>query len=792
MKHASFTAAAALCGAAIFFLFFPKTFLPALLIFVLLASIFWVFFLVYRTIWLRDVFFALCCLVVSTLLLWSPVTDYYDTADTYNGKTVTTTVTLTEDPVPTSEGSYLYVARPDKELFKQKIVFFSSMHYGNAGDLLTATFTFSKPKDEYVLENLSEGIVLSAYLETSPDEIVVVEGERSFYTLSGKVRRFVSTTFLRYIGGDESGFMTAVLTGNKLALATDDYSVLRQTGMLHIVAVSGLHVSVFISFVLFFLQKMRNLRLRVILSVLSLGIILLFSGFTPSVLRAIIMNLIAFGGDWFSAQTDSLNRLGISAILILLVSPCTALSLSFQLSFSATFGILLLSESFTQAMIQWLFVRCHVICGRVLRNLVSLFCVSLGAFIFTIPVLWLRMDSYSTWSLYLSPVILPVLQICFSMALMLLLLSFFPFFPGVCKGLGFLIRFGVNYMTYLASWCASVMDMVESVPNGLKWVVAVVTLILAGFLFFTPTGKTTSRRKKKQRIRQGLSLVLLAVALLTAYQASESVFSKVTVGDVAPTEGVLQTAFLDVGQGNCFVTLLDNEAYIVDCGGTKEPGIVAADYLTSAGIDTVQFVLISHLHDDHANGLSDLCAEKEILEIIIPYTEGDASLYAEITALAAEEGAVLTVIEEDTQRALGNSTLRLLTKHLDPTSDDQNENSIVGLCEYGNYRVMFTGDITSKAEKRMVSAYGNALKCDVLSVPHHGSKSSSCESFLKACSPLYAVVSVGAKNSYGHPTEEAINRISNIGATLLRTDKLSTITIRSDGKMMEVLSEYES
>lgn len=791
MKHASFTAAASLCGGAIFFWFFPKTFLPVLLLIFLLASIFLVFFLVYRSIWLRDIFFTLCCLIVSTLLLWSPVTNYYDTAENYNEKTVTATVTLTEDPVLTSGGTYLYVARPEKEPFKQKIVFFSSMHYGNAGDSLTATFTFSKPQDEYVLENLSEGIVLSAYLETSPDEVKVTEGEHSFYALSGKVRRFVSTTFLRYVGGDEGGFMTAVLTGNKRALAADDYSVLRQTGMLHIVAVSGLHVSVFVSFVLFFLQKMRDLRLRVILSVLSLGIVLLFSGFTPSVCRAVIMNLIVFGGEWFTAQTDSLNRLGISAVLILLAAPYTVLSLSFQLSFSATLGILLLSEPFIQAVIQWLFVRCHVICGKVLRNLISIFCVSLGAFIFTIPLLWLRMDSYSTWSLYLSPVILPVLQISFSMALMLLVLSFFSFLSGACKGLGLLIRFGVNFMTYLASWSASIMDMVETVPNALKWVVAVVALILAGLLFFMPSGKTTPRRKKKQRIRQGLSLVLLAVALLTAYQASESIFSKVTVGEVAPAEGVIQTAFLDVGQGNCFVTLFDNEAYVVDCGGTKEPGIVAADYLTSAGIDTVQFVLISHLHDDHANGLSDLCAEKEILEIIIPYTEGDAGLYAEITALAAEEGATLTVIEEDTQRTLGNSTLRLLTKHLDPTSDDQNENSIVGLCEYGNYRAMFTGDITSKAEKRMVSAYGNALKCDVLSVPHHGSKSSSCDAFLKACSPLYAVISVGAKNSYGHPTEEAISRISNVGATLLRTDILSTVTIRSDGTTMEVLSVHE-
>lgn len=792
MKHASFTAAVSFFCGALFFWTFPQAFSPAIWILVAFVLLSGLLFCIHRTIWLRDFLFTCCCLLVSTLLLWMPVSNYYNTVEEYNGKTVTTTVTLTEDPVLTSSGTYRYVVRPEKELFSHKFVFFTSTHYANAGDRISATFTFEKPEKEYLLENLSDGIVLTAYMDSFSEPVTIEKGKISFDSVSGAVRRYVYKTFLRFIGDDEGGFMTAVLTGNKTALSLQDYSVLQQTGMLHIVAVSGLHVSVFVSFVLFLLKKMRNLRIKIILSVLSLGVVLLFSGFTPSVCRAVIMNLIVFGGEWFATRTDALNRLGISAILILLVSPHTALSLSFQLSFSATLGILLFSAPFTQAVQQWLFVRHHVICGRVLRNLVSLFSVSLSAFIVTLPLLWFLLDSYSTWSLYLSPVVLPVLQIGFSLALILLIFSFVPFLFPLCNFLGLLIRFGVNFMTYLSSFATSVMDMVETVPNSLKWVVVGVALVLAGLLFFLPAVNTSSKRKKRQRIRRGLSLVLAVIALLTAYQASESVFSDLTVGEVAPAENVLQTAFLDVGQGNCFVTLLNKEAYVVDCGGTKDPGIVAADYLTAAGIDTVKFVLISHLHDDHANGLSDLCAEKEILEIIIPYTEGDAGIYAQIVTLAAEEGAVLTVIEDDTSRTLGNSTLRLLTKHLDPTSDDQNENSIVGLCEYGNFRALFTGDITSKAEKRLVSSYGNALDCDVLSVPHHGSKSSSSTSFLKDCSPVYSVISVGAKNTYGHPTEEAINRISDVGATIYRTDKLSTVTVRTDGEMMEVLSANES
>ncbi len=790
MKRASFLGAVVLCIAALLYWYFPGAFLSGFLISLFGVGIFTALFVLYKTRWLRDLLFALCCFLISTLILYFPVTDYYRTVDTYDGKTVTATVQLTEDPKVVSTGSYRYVAKPVDGPFSQKIVFFSSVYYTDGGGTVTAEFTFSRPKDVYFLENLSDGVALIGVIR-NPQEVIAAEPEPSFYTVSSSLRRYAYTTFLRYIGGDEGGFMNAVLTGNKDTLSSGDYQVLQQTGMLHVVAVSGLHVSVFISFVLFFLQKMRDIRLQIILSVLSLGIILLFSGFTPSVCRAVIMNLIVFGGTWVSVRTEPFNRLGLSAIVILLVSPYSVWSLSFQLSFCAALGILLFSSPVIKAIIQWLFVRCHVICGSVLRNLISLFSVSVSAFILTLPILWMRLDSYSVWSLFLSPILLPILQLCFFGALILLLIALISVFSPFCKILGLLISYGVKFMIYCSSFAVSWMDAVEMVPPALQWIFAVVMLILAALIYFLPMPKTTSKKKKKRMVRRGISLVFAAISLLTIYQAAESVSSRITVGDVAPSENVLQTAFLDVGQGNCIVTILNQQAYVVDCGGTKQPGMVASDYLTSAGINEVEFVLISHLHDDHANGLEDLCEEKEIKEIIIPYTEGDASLYAQIVVLAENEGATLTVLEDDSQRSLGSSNLRLLTRHLDATSDDQNENSIVGLCEFGNYRGLFTGDITSKAETRLVSCYGSGLDCDVLLVPHHGSKSSSSKNFLDAVTPVYSVISVGAKNSYGHPTQEAIDRILGVGSQILRTDQLSTVTIRSDGARMEVV-DYES
>lgn len=792
MKRASFSASLILCFTSILFWLIPGCILPVAVISLVAGILFLFLFLRFRLRWFREMVFYLICFLLSLLLLWAPVTDYYDTVSSYDGKTVTATVTLTEDPVLSSNGRYRYVVRPEREVFSQKFIFFSPVYYTDAGGSLTATFTFSRLAETYFLGNLSDGIALTASLETAPDKVVAEDGSFSFYALSGRVRRYVHTTLLRYVGGEEAGFMTAALTGDKSSLSEACYHALSETGMLHIVAVSGLHVSVFVSFVLFFLQKIRDLRFRILLSLLSLVIILLFAGFTPSVCRAVIMNAVVFMSQWFSVGSDSLNRLGIAAFIILLFAPYAALSLSFQLSFAAALGIILLAEPFCEAFVQWLFVRCHIICGKVLLSLVSLFAVSLSSFCFTLPLLWFRLNSFSVWSLFLSSVVLPVLEICFFLALVLLLISLFFFLSPFSWILGVMIRYGVTFMIFLTSSAASLMGSAKNLSPMLKWVILGAAVILSLLLFFLPAAKAGSKKKRKQLIRRGLTLLLAVVALLSAYQAADSISSKLAEGEVSPDEGVIQTAFLDVGQGNCFISVLDEEACVVDCGGTKKPGETASDYLTSVGVDTVKFVLISHLHDDHANGLSDLCAEKEILEIIIPYTEGDAALYAEITALAAEEGATLTVLSEDSDRTLGRGVLHLLTKHLSPTSDDQNENSIVALCEYGDYRVLFTGDITTAAEKRLVSSYGNRLNCDILSVPHHGSKGSSCAPFLEAVSPVYSVISVGAKNSYGHPTQAALNRIYATGSQVLRTDEKSTIVIRSDGQKMEVLSADES
>lgn len=789
MKRASFAAALILSLSALVYWLAPRAIVPVGIVVSVLCVAFFVLFLRRRSLLARDLLFYAVCALLSALILYFPVTDFHQTRLDYMERTVSMTVELTKDPTMNGDGTFRYVARPTDGSFSDKFCFFSSAHFGRAGTQLHAQFSFFLPDRDSYLTNLSQGIVLKGVLCTPISEVEVTPASRGFAYAVSVTREYVHKTLVRHVGVREGGFMTSVLTGEKSHLTPDEYQALSETGMLHIVAVSGLHVAIFMSFALFFLEKVHKYRLQFVLSLLALVSIFFFSGFSASVCRAVVMTAIALFGETFFRVSCPFNRLGIAAIVVLLIQPHAILSPSFHLSFFATAGIILFSRPLGKYFVQRLFVRHSVICGGVLHNLVYLFAVSASSFIFVLPLSMFFFDQLTVLSLLLSPLLIPILEACFALSLMVLILSPIPILGTVCPLLGILIEFGVRFMVFLTSAFADLIGAVQGVSPLVIGIIVAVLLIASVFLFFLPAFRDKTKRGTKKKIRNGVLLAGLAVLLLVAYQAANR--AGVAVGRVAPGDGVLQTAFLSVGQGNCAVSVMDGEACVVDCGGTEEPGLVAAEYLTDLGIDTVEFVLISHLHSDHMNGLSDLCEEKQILEIIIPYTEGDAGAYARIVALAAEEEATLTVLREDTTRTLGSSTLRLLTKHLDPESDDQNENSIVALAECGDYRALFTGDITEDAERRLINAYGAGLRCDVLSVPHHGSKSSSCEEFLKITKPMYAVVSVGAQNSYGHPTEAAMMRIAAVNAKLFRTDTMSTVTVRTDGTSIEVEATHE-
>ena len=244
----------------------------------------------------------------------------------------------------------------------------------------------------------------------------------------------------------------------------------------------------------------------------------------------------------------------------------------------------------------------------------------------------------------------------------------------------------------------------------------------------------------------------------------------------------LEVHFLSVGQGDCAIVLCDGESMVID-GGPRG----ASQYVYSYVHDTlrlshIDYIVSTHPHLDHVGGLASVLNAAPVDLILTPLTEWNSKAFNSMLKYAELQGTPLVVPREGDTLQLGNAVITIL--HCWPEAVQQsrtNDSSIVLRIDFGSTSFLFTGDAEDWSEYMMIDSRVN-LKADVLKVSHHGSGTASTEEFLKAVQPEYAVISVGKNNEYGHPHRNVLDRLSSIGASVLRTDELGTIIIESDGE----------
>ena len=240
--------------------------------------------------------------------------------------------------------------------------------------------------------------------------------------------------------------------------------------------------------------------------------------------------------------------------------------------------------------------------------------------------------------------------------------------------------------------------------------------------------------------------------------------------------GGLAVTVLDVGQGQSILLTSQGRTALVDCGGTggEDPGDIAADYVQAMGRNTLDLLVLTHYHDDHACGVPELMERLTVSALAVPDVEPDNPLRVEILALAEEKGTEVIFIEENTAVELGGASLTL---YAPLGTGGGNEEGLSVLATLGDFDALITGDMNAAVEQRLIK-YGNLPDVELLVVGHHGSKSSTSEELLEAVMPEYAAISVGY-NSYGHPAPDTLERLAQAGCTVRRTDLQGTITVRA-------------
>lgn len=551
------------------------------------------------------------------------------------------------------------------------------------------------------------------------------------------------------------GFLTAELTGDKSLLPESDYVAMQETGLAHIFAVSGLHCAFLVTLLSLLIPPTHRRTLCAVASAV-LVFYMLLTGLSPSVARACVMQLFLLSAPLFRRGSDPLTSLAAALTVILLVNPYAVGSVSLQLSFAATLGMVLLSGRLYKSFTGWYRGRNRAV-RAALSFLAANLAATLGALVFTAPLTAYYFNILSLVAPLAGLLAVPAAGYAFMSAFVSALLGL------VWTPLGLLAGYVPLLLVKYILWVA---HLLLAVPYHAVYFTNVYLRVWLLYVYAAFLGcAVTPDGKRKYALASALTVLTLAACLWLNSRWQQY--------------GAFRAAVLDVGQGESVALCSGSEAALVDCGSSNsyvDAGSVAADALQSAGIRRLSAVIVTHYHADHTNGLTEVLTRLPVDTLYLPDIEDEYGVRDRLVSLAAHQGADVVFVTEPTRIALGEAVLTVYPPLL--TTGDLNEQGLTALATAGDFDLLITGDMAGQTEQLLAQTYP-LPDVEVLVVSHHGSRYSSDESFLRAITPDNAVISVG-DNRYGHPAEETLRRLQAVGATVWRTDQQGSIRIIID------------
>jgi competence protein ComEC len=546
------------------------------------------------------------------------------------------------------------------------------------------------------------------------------------------------------------GLVKALLTGERDSISDSLYQSMQRAGAAHIVSVSGLHVLMLTQLLLAI--PMEHRRKRIVL-IPFLVFFAMMTGGRPAIVRAVLMVILLQLGPLFDRDYDAPTSLAAALLLLLLHNPFSIGGVGLQLSFAAVGGILLISNPLNQ----WFEMRLKVIQGKKqlappLRGICGIVSMSCGALLFSTPLCAYYFGYISLVGLLSSILILPVLGVLFATSLLSILLSYFAMPLALpLATVSDVIAGYVNFVCrQLGSWNFSALSM--EVDAFVIWLVLVYACIIALFLW------------KWLRRKFYLPVAFAGISLLC------SICFHIWNTTSAP----ISITVLDVGQGQCIAALSDDESIAVDCGGNSgDAGDHLADFLQNLNRRHLDALVLTHFDSDHTNGLSELFSRIQIDTIYAPDLGNSGQ--AQVVKLAEKNGCDVVLLSDDDAFSFGEGTVRLL--HLPATEEEvENNDGISVLLSYEADDFLITGDLDLENEALLVESE-DLSDIEYLVAGHHGSKYASSDALLAAITPDTAIISVGY-NTYGHPTEDALNRLNSYVKELYRTDENGSVLIK--------------
>lgn len=598
---------------------------------------------------------------------------------------------------------------------------------------------------------------------------------------------------LKLLAGEEDGSLfSAMLLGDKSGMSEEIRDLYQKNGIAHLLAVSGLHLSL-VSMAAYGLLRKAGVGYGC--SAMAGGLILIgysiLTGASPSVIRALIMTLCGFLAAYLGRTYDLLSAMGLSALLLLGQSPYLVDQAGVQLSFAAIAGIGLANE---------------------LEETKNPLRLTLCMQLVSLPIVLWHFFSYPLYGIFLNLLVVPLTGIIVGTGAGGLAVSLLSLRAGV-----FFTGGGRAVLAWYELCCRCFMKLPGSsllCGRPRLWQILCYYMMLGTLLFLfygrrTPDKKTDSEgnpglRKK----REGMLLGYLLFALFFLHPFS--------------FRG-LEVTILDTGQGDGICIRMKDQVILVDGGSTdqKELGKYRLEpFLKSMGIRQIDLAIVSHGDWDHISGLRWLMEEAaeetgavRVKAMALPEIGKGEEVYAQLQELCEKQGGRTFWIGRGDQitqsegfKKKGSPSLLCLYPKGDTVqgsltgSTDRNEHSLVLRLDYGEFHMLLTGDMSARGEENLIALEQGHLQDQttetkradevraetkdiwVLKVAHHGSGYSSSEEFLSWLRPDYAVISCGAENRYGHPHPDVLKRLSDCKSEILQTKDSGAVIWRTDGK----------
>jgi len=609
-----------------------------------------------------------------------------------------------------------------------------------------------------------------------------------------------------YRGDDYlSGMMQAMLMGQNYQLQriwTEEY---RNTGTFHVIVISGTHVAILAAFFLFLLRLcFVPQNLAMLLTSAAAWLYAMTSGWGAPCVRCAAGLTLYMIGCYFYRQRRPLNLLAAIALGFLVCDPGQLFESSFQLSF--------LAVAFLGAFASPLVAATS---GPLMRGLsdlhdtgrdlhlpprVAQFRIELRLLVETLkaPAALITMPVRVLLFFYEVAVVSAVIQLGLSLPMVVYFhrlglsgLSANAFaipLMGLAVPAGFVAVFtGWRWIAVFAGWMMRLSHIIVGwhaahepnwrIPTPPEWLGVVFSIALVAF--------AVARGRWWRSVTGAIAATLLALLVWHPF----------------PPEfhpGQLEMTVIDVGQGDSILLVFpDGKRLLMDGGGIPAFGRqtrsqldtgedVVAPYLWNRGMRSVDIVALSHAHDDHIGGLPALVADFHPRELWTGATP-DSPGWRKLREEAARDGVKVMPFESPRHFDFGGASIDVLAPLADyvPNDTPKNNDSLVLRIRYASRTFLLTGDVERPIEYAMLD--GNEIQpVDVLKVAHHGSRTSSTASFLDAANPAFAIISVGADNSYGHPNRDVLARLGEHHTEVLRTDRNGLVTVRTDGKHLSV------